>query len=101
MILMEVKLENRSPSKLSIKEEALPNASDRIANPNSIATSSYNQVCASVDPRLKCTTWSMINFPTYKILTGIAERTILISAVAAVRKGLVFHTSLKNDGRLP
>jgi hypothetical protein len=43
----------------------------------------------------------MISFPTYKMLTGIADRTILISAVAAVRDGLVLHTSFKNDGRLP
>jgi hypothetical protein len=43
----------------------------------------------------------MINFPTYKILTGIAERTIRISAVATVSDRLVLQTSLKNDGRLP
>lgn len=43
----------------------------------------------------------MISLPTYKMLTGIADRTILISAVATVRAGLVLHTSFKNAGRLP
>jgi hypothetical protein len=43
----------------------------------------------------------MINFPTYKTLTGIAERTIRISAVAIVKDWLVCQTNLKKDGRLP
>jgi hypothetical protein len=43
----------------------------------------------------------MINFPTYKLLTGIAERIIRISAVATVSEGLVFQTSLKKEGRFP
>ena len=34
------------------------------------------------------------------MLTGIAERTIRIKAVAVVKEGLVLQTSLKNEGRL-
>src|SRR5690242_12067840 len=101
MIIMEVWLENKSPNKLSIKVDTLPNASEKTANANSTATNSHKKVWLPPTPRLSSITPSMISFPTYKILTGMAERISLINAVAIVSEGLVFQTSLKKAGRLP
>ena len=52
-------------------------------------------------PWLICTTWSIINLPTYNIATGIAERTIRSTAFVSVREGLVCQTNLKNLGIFP
>jgi hypothetical protein len=47
------------------------------------------------------TTWSIINLPTYKMATGMAERIMRRIAFVIVRAGLVSQTSLKKRGRFP
>ena len=97
---MDVKLANRSPSKLSTRALALLNASDNTARPNSTATNCQRKTVEWLGALPASTTSSIIIFPTYNKAIGIAERIKRKNALAKAREGLVCQTNLKNAGRL-
>src|SRR5579872_4127370 len=100
MIRIEVKLANLSPNRLSVNVIARIKASDANASPNSSATSSHRK-CMSPPFFTNRITPSMINLPTYKMETGMADRVIRSTTSSAISRGLVRQTSPKKRGKLP
>jgi len=82
----------------------LDNTSEKIASPNSPATSNHSRWVPLSDG-IRCaaspTTWSMMSFPTYKIATGIADLTTRKTTFPNIIAGLVSHTNRKNRGKFP